>query len=44
MKTITVKNETWEELTRLKLELRNSTIDDTINYLLQEKEGEKKWQ
>lgn len=31
-----VQEDTWEELIKLKLELRQSSIDQTISYLLYE--------
>ena len=36
MKTITVKDQTWEALTKLKLQLRHTTLDNTVGYLLYE--------
>jgi len=35
-KTITLEEKTWVLLTELKLELRNKSLDETINYLLYE--------
>ena len=38
MKTITVKDETWQMLTKLKAELMHGDLDETINYLKYEEE------
>lgn len=40
MKTITVKDDRWQRLTKLKAELMHSDLDATINYLLFEYEKE----
>jgi len=37
-KTITLEEETWAVITRLKLELRHENLDKTICYLLYESE------
>ena len=38
MKTIAVKDETWQWLSKLKAELMHGDLDATINYLKYEKE------
>ena len=41
MKTITVKDQTWQRLTTLKAELMSADLDSVINYLMVEVEPEK---
>lgn len=39
MKTIQVKDETWQWLSKLKIELMHSDLDTTINYLKYEEDN-----
>ena len=42
MKTVTITEETWKELTLLKMELNNASLNETIKYLLYELNKEEK--
>lgn len=39
-KTINLQDKTWEDLTKLKLELKNKSMDELITYMLLEVKGE----
>ena len=41
MKTIKIREETWKKLMRLKIDHNKTSIDETINMLLESRKGEK---